>query len=109
MVDLRSNDAHQLTTGVRESNGKPSSCRSSSSSNSLWPDDGEEGLRGCGGDHDENVLGSWVLDRDQENIADDLGDFYAEAGYPGRETFGVNEECQTAEDHENKREWGLEN
>ena len=47
----------------------------------LRPDDGEERLRRCSGNHDEDVLRYWIFYSYEEDVAYDLRYLYSKTGY----------------------------
>ena len=48
-----------------------------------------------------------MISGDEKDVADDLGDFDAEACDPGGEAAGVDEESESEEDDEDEGEGGL--
>lgn len=48
-----------------------------------------------------------MLDRDEQDVADDLEDFDADAGHPGTQAFRVDEVGEAAEDDEDQCIWRL--
>lgn len=108
LIYLRADNAHQLATGVGQADCETSRRGALCSPDSLWPNQGEEGLRRRGGDHDEDVLRNGLFDRNEEDVADDLGYFDTQAGDPGSDALGVDEVCQTEKNNEDECERRLD-
>lgn len=90
LVDLRSNNAHQLAARIRDANRQTGRRCSLRSSNTFRPHECEERLRGSGSDHDENILRDWLLDSNEQDVTDDLRKLNRETGDPWRKATDVD-------------------
>jgi hypothetical protein len=102
LVNLRSNNTHQLATRIGHSNGEAGRCGASRCSDPLWPDDSKERLRGCSRNHNEYVLGNGLFDCNEQNVTNDLYNLNTKPSDPRRKTFRGYEVCQTTQYHKDE-------